>query len=667
MPNIITITRLSLTNYRNYGSADFAFDGKSGQICGANMVGKTNALEAIEWVLTDKLLGGSSDVAQIKPLRDTKAKATAELALDADGKAITLLKEFYEKWVRHAKSAEATMEGHCTDYTVNGAKMPRLKDFQQSLEDKIGVRQDQRGLDAIQLLTDPFYLARLCNGNDWKIGRQFIIDLVGDVTPEDVYKKNPASANAKGFLEKHDYDDGEALKEIMGLIKQANVDQISAQGAVDEHRKVAAPDAAQVVMARQNIEEIERRAAHAENGDTVGIDAEINALGTAYNEAMARYNATLAPKQADHAALDAAQKASDEAHKALRGLGWAKDAEATEGLIKETNETLDGFRKQLIAIKKDMAEYEPTGSCPVCKRPYDKEHLEQERKDFMAHKTAEGDAVMAKGIQAKKDLEGLEKRLAEEKAFNDDLLKKKASLEKKAQEADEALDEARRQYQIDCQPTPNEAIKAEADAIMAKISAKRQERGDLIGRSGQAVAQIKAEAEPWREVVRQQERWEDEQTALKDAESRLAKAQQAQADAEGAKAAVDLYVRTKLEMLDENVARVFGGIRFQLVRPNIKSGSYDEVCEPYVYDLRSKKSKAVLWSSGSKSEQIATGCAIIKAIREAKNWPSLPVVFDEGGEMDKASLETLDREIGSQIISAKVDDAFAKPTFVARQ
>ena len=48
-------------------------------------------------------------------------------------------------------------------------------------------------------------------------------------------------------------------------------------------------------------------------------------------------------------------------------------------------------------------------------------------------------------------------------------------------------------------------------------------------------------------------------------------------------------------------------------------------------------------------------------------WPSLPILFDEGGEMDAKSLEALDREIGSQIISAKVDDAFAKPTFIARK
>ena len=95
----IQLKKLELTNYRNIPFASYEFDGSS-KIIGENRIGKTNTLEAIYWLLTDKLLDGSSDVALIKPLQDTKLEVRVKAVFDIDGKEVTLEKDYKENWVK---------------------------------------------------------------------------------------------------------------------------------------------------------------------------------------------------------------------------------------------------------------------------------------------------------------------------------------------------------------------------------------------------------------------------------------------------------------------------------------------------------------------------------------------------------------------------------------
>ena len=122
---------------------------------------------------------------------------------------------------------------------------------------------------------------------------------------------------------------------------------------------------------------------------------------------------------------------------------------------------------------------------------------------------------------------------------------------------------------------------------------------------------------------------------------------------------VNKYIYVKLRMLDENVAKVFGNIRFQLIKENI-NGGFDPVCKVYIYDTVADKSTNTLWKSGSKSERIATGIAISEKIKEALGIASLPFLFDEGGEV---SVDTFAHRIktNAQLICVEVKDNIMKP------
>ena len=137
----IQLKRLELTNYRNIEYAIYDFDGSS-KIIGENRIGKTNTLEAIYWLLTDKLLDGSSDVSAIKPLKDTKLEVRVKATFDIEGQEVTLEKDYKENWVKTRGTTDMEMKGHIITWIHNGVKQATLKAYNQLVSEDFGFTQD---------------------------------------------------------------------------------------------------------------------------------------------------------------------------------------------------------------------------------------------------------------------------------------------------------------------------------------------------------------------------------------------------------------------------------------------------------------------------------------------------------------------------------------------
>jgi chromosome segregation ATPase len=152
---------------------------------------------------------------------------------------------------------------------------------------------------------------------------------------------------------------------------------------------------------------------------------------------------------------------------------------------------------------------------------------------------------------------------------------------------------------------------------------------------------------------RQQDRLAQERENLKAAKKKLAVAEQKRECA-------SQFLYAKLRLMDENVSKVFGGIKIKLIQENI-NGGFDPVCKPFIYDSVKGESTGVTWSAGSKSEKVETGIAICEVIKKALGLPDIPYLFDEGGEI---STETFDKRLPteSQLICVKVRDGIMSPT-----
>ena len=119
------------------------------------------------------------------------------------------------------------------------------------------------------------------------------------------------------------------------------------------------------------------------------------------------------------------------------------------------------------------------------------------------------------------------------------------------------------------------------------------------------------------------------------------------------------FYLAKLKMLDENVSRVFGNIKFQLIKENI-NGGFDAICKPYIFDTAANSSTTTTWKSGSKSERVVTGIAIVECIKNRLGLPNLPYLFDEGGEISNDTFATRIKT-ESQLICVKIADNIVKP------
>ena len=117
----VKLIKLELTNYRNIKHQILNFDGNS-KIVGENRIGKTNTLEAIYYLLTDRLLNGSTDIDQLKPLTDTKAKVMVYGTFQVGDKNIELGKEYQEEWVKTRGTEDLVFKGHSTTYFYQGVK-----------------------------------------------------------------------------------------------------------------------------------------------------------------------------------------------------------------------------------------------------------------------------------------------------------------------------------------------------------------------------------------------------------------------------------------------------------------------------------------------------------------------------------------------------------------
>ena len=65
--------------------------------------------------------------------------------------------------------------------------------------------------------------------------------------------------------------------------------------------------------------------------------------------------------------------------------------------------------------------------------------------------------------------------------------------------------------------------------------------------------------------------------------------------------------------------------------------------------------KDTLITSGSGSEKIIAGIYMIECIKKFYHLDDLPIIFDEGNELDTSSLAN-ELQTSAQVITTKVDD-----------
>lgn len=673
----IQLTKLELTNYRNIPFASYEFDGNS-KIIGENRIGKTNTLEAIYWLLTDKLLDGSSDVAAIKPLSDTKLEVRVKATFVIDGKQITLEKDYKENWVKTRGTTNLEMKGHTTTCVYNDVKQPTLTAYNQLLCEDFGFTQDAKTkVDFMQMLVNPFYLGNLGESKDWTELRAFIISLIGDVSDEDIAKANPNLSIITNELRTVGGRVDQLKKQYSGTINELETQITGDDSQIKLLEETANPTDDEVEVAKKGIQDHQDKITMLKGNDTIDVTSNDIAnkirdkkleLSQLINDDLKKANEN--PVKAELSSklnglrLEQSELSMKKQDVSFKIRTEDYNIETIQRDISNRTNRRNELIGKLKEIDSKIANPEVETECPHCHRPYEEKDLEAARENRKVAFEKEKAIIIDDGKKNKEAITKDENDLAESKkrleSLNEDLKRIEGEIANKGSEIEKVKADLEIQNQAvevknpKIEPLQNEIAKLEEDYRKSRDDFNKgiQDKNQLIYEEEQAM-------QPFKDVLANRDYYERQMARLEDVKKNKTSHERALADVEQKKELLNTYNFTKLRMLDENVSKVFGKIKFALIKENI-NGGFDAICKPYIYDTFKEESTTTSWKSGSKSERVVTGVAIVECIKKALGLPNLPFLFDEGGEISSDTFATRFKT-ESQLICVKIADNIMNP------
>ena len=660
----IELKKLELTNYRNIDFIELNFDGNS-KIIGENRIGKTNVLEAIYYLLTDKLLDCSNNIALVKPLDDTTKEVRVKGTFLVDGEQeITLEKQYGEDWVKTRGTDELVFKGHYCKYIYNGVKQNTLKIYNGLIAEDFGIEPNKMQFDVMQMLVNPFYLGNMGETDKWNDLRASIIELVGNVTNDDVFAANPSlhliEQDMKDCNGRVDQLKKRIESEINGLKENISVD--AAQIKMLE--ETPHPTEEELAIAQKGLQECEEKIALINNPkvDTVSAELrkEINELESELNEmnkaAMekAQTNSRLTELQEE---CDSLMNQKSEHIERVSSLKTERSVLNTSLSICKSNR--EDFLRTLKELDEKIRNVNVDTECPTCHRPYEAEMVEKHRLEVITELESKKSSILSQGKENKLKMADLEKEI---ESKSEEIKSEELEINKINDRLIDVRAEMREENTVGYSVEKSDKQLELEKLIEGKKTALRESTAQFY--QGQQdnralLEEEKQKAEPFKKVIYDNEFYIRQMENLEKTRTLKIEHQKKLADAEQKKELVKTFTIEKLRMLDENVSRVFGNIKFQLIKENI-NGGFDTICKPYIYNVDKDESTDVTWKSGSKSERVITGIAIAECIKKELGLPNLPYLFDEGGEISTETFKTKFKT-DSQIICVKIVDNIMKP------
>lgn len=210
----LKLNKLVMENFAGFKNQNFEFNGQDADIYGQNGTGKTTTATALQWLLFDKGLDGSTKSFNPVP-ENKKGEEQYELIptviaeFDIDGKPLTLKKESHPKYSTNQRTNRKEYNRSRTKYQYINDEKVKVTDFKNRVAEII----DE---DVFKLITNPGTFNQL----DWKVRRNLLFEIADDISDDDVISSDPELEGLKELLTDHDI---ETKKKIVGdKIKQIN-------------------------------------------------------------------------------------------------------------------------------------------------------------------------------------------------------------------------------------------------------------------------------------------------------------------------------------------------------------------------------------------------------------------------------------------------------------
>lgn len=608
----ITITRLTLHNFKGCTNLTLNLNGHSAGIRGKNGTGKTTIYDAFTWLLFGKDSRGNAPGTkdfQIKPLDqdgevlDHSAVTEVGAVLSVAGQELTLKRTYFELWSRKRGKSEATFDGHSSEFFVDGIPMKK-NEYEKTIADLA----DET---TFRTLTDVTWF---CGQETEQNRRAALFDLIGGVSEGDVLASDPSfrplEANLKGKPVE------EYRKGLLARRKALNTKRNTIPARLDECRRtVGAYDKVDFAALRAQREQLQ------EDRDREQSALDAARTGTEYRhakrrlqvlrdslDALERQNQLYRAQQRDDAAEARLQKA-------LEDLGRQADRLETEssGLNAEAVR-LDKKREQYRdEWRKANAEQFTSTTCPTCGQSLPQKQLEAAKRRFEAQKKQRKDDVVLLGNEYTARLEQTSARQAE------------------VQERLNQLYRARQEAQADLH-----RVQAQQVTDLPEYAAKRAELQEQIDFENGLLS--RATAQCGETIARAEARFRRAEQALSDLDNLLAgeqvlstaQARMAELNAEAKAEAeereqvdtmldlCDRFTAAKAGLIDRRVNGLFRLVKWKLFDVQV-NGSVVDCCRATV--------GGVAYGAANDGARVKAGIDAIETMSRARGL-SVPLFID---------------------------------------
>lgn len=650
----IQLVSLHLINFKGIKDRKINFAHET-FIYGDNATGKTTLFDAFTWLFFGKDSSDRKDF-EIKTLDSTgnpkhKLEHSVEAVIDIDGTHAEIKRIYKEKWTKRRGAEEAELTGHETLFYWNEVPL-QAKEYEAKVS---GVLKE----DLFKLLTNPLYF----NSIKWQDRRNILLSIAGDITNDqvaDVLSRDRRNLRIGPLMDV--LNSGKSLEEYKRTLaakkKKLQDDLKAIPTRIDEvvRQTPEAPDFAaidaDITSKQKEIDHVDRQ-----------IESATAALNAQHEAAMAKQQQINdLKKKCSQREYDTRNAFSDEKMKRVTAIAelnrniesendkvthlWKlvdtanKQVEERESHAARLRERWHEKNKSVLAFKDDEF------CCPTCKRAYDTEDIDQRKEEmqrnFNEHKTAELASISTEGKSVAGEIETLKAKIA---TLNADIDTAQQALKSLKEEVNHAVSEN------ECQNTYSEA------KVQEKLFADREYQGwnkSIIELEGELEKQ--STTAPGNEDLKQQrqqlvsdivnlnkqlglrdqiEKAEARKSELETDERKLA---QQLADLEQSEFAIEVFNKTKMDMLEHRINEMFTTVQFRMFESQINGGEA-ECCETLV--------NGVPFADANNAAKINAGLEIIQVLGNYYEV-SAPIFIDNRESINQLSFTS------SQVINLVV-------------
>lgn len=649
----IEIQKLTLRNWRGEKERTTVFNLSAPTfIMGGNGRGKSRHFDAFCWLLFGKDSRDRKDF-EVRSYDGRhnllhRCECSVEGVLLVDGEQLTLKREYAEQWVKPRGRTEEVFSGNITLCTWNGTPV-KVGEYQSRVSENI-INET-----LFKMLTNPAYFTEIMK---WKDQREMLLQMAGVKPDEEI------AAGSEEFRKLLDLLSGKSLsdyrKEIAAEKKRLKAELSEITPRIDQTQKMM-PEAedwavleAQLKDISSHIDVLTGQIREHAGADEARVDEKISVsreIASLMERLQSLKDAQLQEATRLAGEANAGRRAVEDRLRISNGelstltIDCNRTKERIAYLGKQVRET----EAQLEAMRSDWykvsdCEYKGEDTCPHCGQRMPEDRLQAMRSIFESKKTADLDALNARGCELKKQLESFREELAGKEG-------EKKKLEEEIASKQSELDLLYKQFAGMPEKKADDFIYADTEKmtdVQNRITALEVKRKDL---------DAKTDDEVLKEIERKRDLYADERKAL---EQRLQKRTQIEAaekeverleaagrvlsqkiaDIEQREYTADQFTKKKIDDCEKRINTMFETVKFQLF-DFTQDGNEFECCTCLV--------GGVPYAAANHAARVNAGLDIIRSLCRFNNVAA--PIFCDGSESVNAYIE-----MPSQMVFLKVTD-----------